>query len=183
MKEINEIHVLKNFKTFAIAPFYNEVYSSQIHTYSGTFDSRKTIKELMDHYCIHFGADFNGRLKAARKILNIKKNPPVIISEELEINAFQLPLVDYLEPLWVTDLEFDTHPIDQQHSEIEFKNGTKFLVRLSEDKIIKKRHQAIVLLSETKYINSRPDPKYIVLEGGEFYQLDPRKLKNRRKLK
>lgn len=155
MHETNEIHVLKNFKAFAIAPFYHEVYSSQIWTYQDTFHYKKTLNELMDSVCIHFGADFQGRLKAARKILNITKNPPVIISEERELVGCQLPLVGYLEPLWAIDLEFTTHPIDNKHCEIEFKNKQRFPIKLSADKVIKRRQMAIVLLSEIKYLNRR----------------------------
>lgn len=155
MHEMNEIDIIKNLRAYAIAPIYNEVYSSKICTYQGNYDSTKTVNQLMDYLCIYFGADLQGRMNAARKILNITKNPPVIISEELEMVGLQLPLVNFRQRLWGLDLDFKINPIDKRTCKIIFKNDDNFHINLSADKVWKKKQLALTLLYQTKYINSR----------------------------
>ncbi|QBK27040.1 hypothetical protein DKZ56_15180 [Ureibacillus thermophilus] len=155
--EINEIDVMKNFHVYAIAPFYNEVYSSQILTYDyGKFSLSKDVYHLLDDICIYFGADLNGRLKSARRTLKIRKNPPIIISEEKAMVACQLPYVGHLEPLWVMDLNFDVEPVDKNHCYVVFRNKERFFIKLSLDKVWERRRLALALLSETKYVAGKP---------------------------
>lgn len=150
---MTEIDVMKWCEVYAITPFYNEVYSSKIFTYGhGNFPSIKNIYRLMDEICIYFGADLNGRLKSARKILRKRKNPPIMISEERGIVACQFPYKDYKEPLWVLDMDFKVIPVDSNHSYIVFRNNERFLIALSSEKVWERRRLALALLSETKYI-------------------------------
>lgn len=168
---MNEIDVFKRFNAFAIAPFYNGFYSSQIWTYrSGTYYSTKTVNQLMDYICIHFGADLDGRLKAARQKLNIKKNPPIIVSEELGIVGCQLPYMKYNEPMWVFDLDFKINPVRKHHSEIEFINNQIFSIKLSADKVRKRKQLAFTLLGETKYYYIQSRYKQMVMESNEMYR-------------
>lgn len=154
---ISEIDVMKNFNVFAIAPFYNEVHSSQILTYDyGNYASVKNVYQLLDDICIYFGSDLNGRLKSARRILRIRKNPPLVISEEREIVAMQLPCAGFREPLWAIDMGFDVKPVDKNHCYVIFRNHERFLIRLSAEKVWERRRLALALLYETKYVTGKP---------------------------
>lgn len=155
-REMNEMDIMKNFNVYAIMPFYNELHSSKILTYDkGIFVSTKTVQQLLDEVCICFGADLNGRMKSARRILKKRKNPPIVISEEREMAACQLPMEGYHEPLWAIDLEFKVERVDKNSCHVVFRNHDRFLVGLSEEKVWERRRLAMALLYETKYLSGR----------------------------
>lgn len=151
----NELKFMEKFDTIAIAPHYNEVHTSQIFAHQGTINSEKNVTDIMDQYCIFHGADLNGRIKAARKRLGVRKSPPVIISEALDLVAFQVPVAYYKEPMWILDLEFEIHPMSTKNCEIHFKTDLKFEIPLSEEALKARKNKTSLLLYEFKYAINR----------------------------
>lgn len=113
-----------------ITPFYDGVHASMIYTKNGMMKSKGTVDQIIHKLCLEFGSTLKGRQKASRKMLKIKKNPPIVISERLGIVGMPLPCVRYKENAWVFDLNFDTYCNDT-FSELRFNENLKFHVNLS----------------------------------------------------
>ncbi len=103
---LEEVKILKEHSSHAIAPYYNGIYSSIIHTDQGSFPSKEPVKKIIEQYCLEYGSTLNGRLQASREMLGYIKNPPILISENLRRVALQAPCYKTKETIWILDLNF-----------------------------------------------------------------------------
>lgn len=138
-----EVHFFLSNSKVLITPNYDGVHASRIYTYNGTMDSKGTVDDIIRALCLEFGSTLKGRQKASRKMLGISKNPPIIISEKLEIVGMPLPY-GYRGNAWVFDLDFKAYSKDTS-CELRFKETLKIDINLSKDAVEARHGKALHL--------------------------------------
>lgn len=142
----NIVNLLKNKQIISIAPHYDGTHSSIVLTHQGSLYRREYVEDLMEQLCRYFGSTLEGRKNATRHKLNVRKNPPIIISEILQVGAFEIPNIDN-EPMWIFDLQYKIK---------ELKNGSQLLydgqlpiyTSLSENVVNNRKRNVIHMLHE-----------------------------------
>lgn len=143
---VKEEMVLMYKHVICIVPKYQEGFLSQICTYEGNFPSVMKTKQLIDLYCLLYASDFQGRSNASRKILGVRKNPPIIVSLSESLVAFPVPIPNYKDLMWIIDFNFECHQISPKLCEIVFENNLTQYVALSEEALKFRKAQACQLL-------------------------------------
>lgn len=91
-----------------ISPHYNGIHSSIVYTRrQGSISLMETANDVMDRVCEFLGADLQGRIKAARNILGIRKKPPIFLNFG-KTNGVAIPYPTHIrgEDLWVLTENF-----------------------------------------------------------------------------
>lgn len=139
-----EIKFLTSGSSIAVAPHHDGTHLSIIYTHEGILKSTASEDEVCNHYCVYYGSSIEGRRQASRSLLEVKKRPPIIISEIHKQVAIQLPCFDTIGTVYVFDLRFRV----EQHlsySELVFSNGLRIQVKLTKSAIIYHKAKALDL--------------------------------------
>ena len=145
---MSEELILKMYHTLAIAPHYELGHSSVICTHQGDFYSKKTVNQILEKYCLMFGSDLQGRIKATRKQLKYVKNPPILISELRRIGGFQVPHPKGFDSSWIFDLQARLQPLSDSYTEIILSNSKSIITSLPINLVEKRKDRAIRMLHE-----------------------------------
>jgi len=145
---MSEEQILKMYHTLVIAPHYELGHSSVISTHQGDFYSKKTVNHILEKFCLMYGSDLKGRIKATRKQLKYVKNPPILISELKRIAGFQVPHPKGLGAIWIFDLSVTLKPLSDSHTEIILSNNKSIITSLPRNLVDKRKKRAICMLHE-----------------------------------
>lgn len=97
---------------------------------------RTTLLKHINNLCIENMATYEGRITAAKKLLNIKSNIPIYISKKLilypiiSIREYDTVLVNYSEVLSIKK-------VDMIHTKFIFTNLDEKILKVSYQKIMK----------------------------------------------
>lgn len=144
MVSIDLEHVLIDLP-IAISPCYEGKYASIIHTYQGSYRSVSKVEDLLDYYCMIYGSDLEGRLRATRTKLGYKKNPPILISPT-GIVGIQVPTPQRLGTTWILSLNFEIKSCNKNESIVVIENVLELPVCLSKKALRAKKAQAMEVL-------------------------------------
>jgi competence transcription factor ComK len=146
---LEEVGILKKHKGFAIAPRFDGMHSSMIHTDQGSLFSKEPVQKIIEQYCLEYGSTLDGRLQASREKLGYIKNPPILISESLSRVALQAPCYQTKGTIWLLDLDFKIVKCEA-HTEVIFNNGIKFEIDLSVEAMTNRKLKTFNLLFRFK---------------------------------
>ena len=153
-----EIKFLTSGYCLVVTPHHDGTHLSMLHTNRGSLKSLKTEDQVMNEFCLNYGSNLEGRREGARQLLNIKKRPPIIISERFQLIAMQLPAYDTIGIVYIFDLNFTINP-QQHYSELVFENGLRIKVKARECAIL--RHKAKAYLLQQKIGFPKPYQMYM----------------------
>lgn len=125
----------------AISPCFEGDYFSIIYTQNTTHYSVYTVDELLDYYCMIFGSDLRGRLRATREKLGIYKYPPILVSP-FHV-GIQFPTICKRGKIWVFSMDFVILSRNKQGSTIKIDNHIEFQVPMSQRTLRNKKAQAL----------------------------------------
>lgn len=161
-----EIQFLTSGNVIAVTPHHDGTHLSIIHTHQGILHSKGTEEDIINRYCNEYGSSLEGRRQGSRKLLDIKKRPPVIISERLQLVAMQLPAYNTIGTVYILDLKFTIQP-HLSYSELIFTNGFKLKVGLKKSAVNDHKAKAFELRDKIvsqkdyqMYISFSKDPQY-----------------------
>jgi len=133
--------------TMFISPYFHVDFRSKIIDEKGIFLTSKRPKDLLEEACIRDGSSFDGKRKAVIQKLNYKVRTPIPVSPNDFIYAF--PTTSFLsyECKWFfANTIIDIRPLDENTSEIEFRNGYRMKCNLSTKLLNKQREKTALCM-------------------------------------
>lgn len=91
----------------------------------------KNIRSILENNCLLHGSNMEGRLKSAKKILNIKYKVPLIISEAENIILLQIDCLRNKECLFIVANKIVDYEINANKLIIKCINNHNFTVNIS----------------------------------------------------
>lgn len=144
MEELSSL--LKSRKIIAVAPHYDGIHSSIVYTHQGSLYKREFADEVIDDLCRYFGSTLDGRKNATRHKLNLRKNPPLLLSEILQACAFEIPDKNQ-ELIWIIDLNYEIEQV-KNGCELIFGDHVRIYTSLSVNSVNNRRQKAIQMVHE-----------------------------------
>lgn len=139
-------------RTLAVEAVFAGEYRSKIHTTHGTYYSKLYPRKLLDKACIRYGSTKQGRIQAARILLNYLQKPPFMIAP-YTIGAFPTMGTGNPECVWIFNHRFNIDELLIGKSRITFMNGTTILVNASKHTLTKQQQRLHTLISVTGSIH------------------------------
>lgn len=119
-------------ETAALKEIYHMEYRTIIYDLRGIYYSKKSPIQLLDEACmLKGGADYRGKLRAMRIILDYPKKTPLIISHQEFIYAFPTKSPDQFDCRWVFPRHIKDFIYENGKYYVVFKNGLKFEINCS----------------------------------------------------
>lgn len=169
-----EDYLLQNVFILAIGAHYTENYLSKIEIMNKSVPSERSVKQLMDDYCLSFNVSYEGREASSRLKYKDVKNPSIIVSEVKGIAGFQVPSEGKLDKHWIFDLWHSAiQSLSRDESEIILTNGSKLFTPLSRTSVEKRRDKTWRLLQPTPffYFPGRQN-RFLFNESNDDYQTE-----------
>lgn len=148
-------------RALAIKSVFVGEYRSKIYSKYQTYYSKLTPKELLEKACLNHMSSMDGRMKAAKGLLNITMKPPFIIIPN-ECGVFPTESPDNLDCVYIFNHLFTLEEVTKGETIITFMNGTKVQVKASKNTIIKQNLRlgtlistSHMLLREWKHLESK----------------------------
>ncbi len=91
----------------------------------------KHIKSILENNCLLHGSSMEGRIKSAKKILNIKYKVPILISEAENIILLQIDCLRNKECLFIVANKIINYEEIQNKLIIKCINDQEFIVNIS----------------------------------------------------
>ncbi len=91
----------------------------------------KNIKSILETNCLLHGSSMEGRIKSAKKILNIKYKVPILISEAENIILLQIDCLRNKECLFIVANKIVDYEIKNNKLTIKCINNQEFIVNIS----------------------------------------------------
>lgn len=91
----------------------------------------KHIKSILETNCLLHGSSMEGRIKSAKKILNIKYKVPILISEAENIILLQIDCLRNKECLFIVANKIVDYEIKNNKLTIKCINNQEFIVNIS----------------------------------------------------
>lgn len=138
--------LLKSRSVIAVAPRYDGTHSSIVYTHLGSLYKEEAVDDIMDNLCRYFGSTLEGRKKATRHKLSVRKNPSILLSEILQACAFEIPHVNQ-ESIWIIDLNYQVEELERGCVLI-FNDHVRIVTTLSVNVVNNRRQKTIQMLHE-----------------------------------
>lgn len=107
-------------------------YETIIYDQKGTYYSKKKEVDLLNEACIlKDGADYSGKVKAIRTVLEYTKKTPLIISLQESIYTFPTKSPDHFDCRWVFPQHIYKYDDKNGKNRVIFNNGEQFDINCS----------------------------------------------------
>lgn len=132
MIALKQLEVLVTDRTAFIGPCYDGIHKSKVVECTGeVIYSKMTVMEVLEESCIVYGSDYNGRIRAARRIFSYDKKTPLLVSQLDYIMAVPTESPDNDECIWLFSKHIDSTSTSRGQTFVHFTNGSKIEVNCS----------------------------------------------------
>lgn len=138
---------LLDYRTLALKPVFGE-YLSEIITLEGTYYSKVGPIELLNNACLRHHSSKEGRKEAAKKLLNFKKKPPFLISDD--VGVFPTTSSKNPECIYIFNHFFKSEPASRKETKITFNNKESIIVPVSFHTVKQQKSRLHMLMSHVQ---------------------------------
>ncbi|WP_186321482.1 competence protein ComK [Bacillus sp. FJAT-22090] len=121
-------------------------HKSEIMTTNGIIYSNMSVLNLLNNACIRYASTLEGRIHAAKVMMNYAHKTPVIIAPN-EIGAFPTTSYKNVDCVWIFNHLFSVNDLGNGISQIVFNNGIQTTVRVSKNVLLKQQQRLHTLLN------------------------------------
>lgn len=141
VKDIKTNSELIDTQTLMLESVFIDKVKTRIVTTHGTYYSEESILNLLEKACIRYASTVEGRLQAAKKLMNYSVKTPLLI-EPNHFGAFPTMSYRHVECVWIFNHPFYVEELSKGKSVVHFSNGISVPVNASKH-VLLKQHQRL----------------------------------------
>lgn len=143
--KINQSNIITRKVLVVKSAFLGE-HKSKILTTNGIIYSKLSAIHLLNNACVRYASTLEGRIHAAKLMLNYMHKTPVIIAPNI-IGAFPTTSYKNVDCVWIFNHLFSVNELGDGISQIVFSNGMHTTVKASKRVLLKQQQRLHTMLN------------------------------------